>query len=55
MLSSDFAGGKIVPDPILCEKITYNVASSDEVDDLYLAYAVTKPMIRRKEIKTEHF
>jgi hypothetical protein len=53
LLGNDLAGGKVVPDPIVCEKLTSDVASDDENDDLYPAYAVTRSMTRRKEVEED--
>ena len=49
LLGNDLAGGKVVADPIVCEKITSNVASYDEDDDLYPACAVTRAMAKKKQ------
>jgi hypothetical protein len=46
----DLACSKVVPDPIVCEKIKSDVASEDENDDLYPACAVTRLMTRRKDV-----
>ncbi|KAK3087503.1 hypothetical protein FSP39_006727 [Pinctada imbricata] len=35
LLGNDLAGGKVVADPIVCEKITSDVVSDDEDDDLW--------------------
>ena len=48
LLGNDLAGGKVVPDPIVCEKLTSDVASENENDDLYPACAVTRSMTRKK-------
>ena len=48
LLGNDLAGGKVVPDPIVCETLTSDVASKDENDDLYPACAVTRSMTRKK-------
>ena len=53
LLGNDLAGGKVVPDPIVCEKLTSDVASEDENDDLYPACAVTRSMTRRKEVEED--
>ena len=53
LLGNDLAGGKVVPDPIVCEKLTSDVASDDENDDLYPACAVTRSMTRRKEVEED--
>lgn len=45
---NDLAGGKVVPDPIVCERVTSKVTSNDEDDDLYPAWSVTRPMARRQ-------
>jgi hypothetical protein len=49
LLGNDLAGGKVVPDPIVCEKLTSDVASDDENDDLYPVCAVTRSMTRIKK------
>ncbi|KAK3106890.1 hypothetical protein FSP39_002127 [Pinctada imbricata] len=48
LLGNDLAGGKVVADPIVCEKITSDVVSDDEDDDLYPACAVTRAMARNR-------
>jgi hypothetical protein len=53
LLGNDLAAGKVLPDPIVCEKLTSDVLSDDENDDLYPACAVTKLMTRRKEIEED--
>ena len=40
---------QVVADPIVCEKITSDVASDDEDDDLYPACAVTRAMAKKKQ------
>lgn len=54
MLGNDLAGGKVVPDPIVCERVTSNVTSDDKDDDLYPACAVTRAMARRQEMEADH-
>ena len=49
LLGNDLAGGKVVADPIVCEKITSDVAFDDEDDDLYPACAVTRAMAKKKQ------
>ena len=49
LLGNDLAGGKVVADPIVCEKITTDVAFDDENDDLYPACAVTRAMAKEKQ------
>ena len=49
LLGNDLAGGKVVADPIVCEKITSDVASEDKDDDLYPACAVTRAMAKKKQ------
>lgn len=44
----------VVPDPIVCEKVTSDVTSDDEDDDLYPACAVTRAMARRREMEADH-
>ncbi|XP_048742859.2 medium-chain acyl-CoA ligase ACSF2, mitochondrial-like [Ostrea edulis] len=51
---NDLAGGRVIPDPILCEKITSTVAPDEEDNDLYPACAVTRSMTRRKEANDDH-
>ncbi|KAK3084264.1 hypothetical protein FSP39_010811 [Pinctada imbricata] len=53
LLGNDLAGGKVVADPIVCEKITSDVESDDEDDDLYPACAVTRAMARKRLKETE--
>jgi hypothetical protein len=53
LLDNNLAAGKILPDPIVCKKLTSDVASDDENNDLYPASAVTKFMTRRKEIEED--
>lgn len=53
MLSNDLAGGKVVPDPIVCEKVTSIITLNDE-DDLYSACAVTRAITRKREIEADH-
>jgi hypothetical protein len=53
LLGNDLASGKVVPDPIACEKLTSDVASDDENDYLYPACAVTRSMTRRTEIEED--
>ncbi|KAK3102135.1 hypothetical protein FSP39_009074 [Pinctada imbricata] len=48
LLGNDLAGGKVVADPIVCEKITSDVVSDDKDDDLYPACAVTRAMARNR-------
>ena len=54
LLGNDLAGGKVVPDPIVCEKITPDVMCDDEDDDIYPACAVTRAMARRREMEADH-
>uniref|UniRef100_A0A8W8JI11 Uncharacterized protein n=1 Tax=Magallana gigas TaxID=29159 RepID=A0A8W8JI11_MAGGI len=54
LLGNDLAGGKVVPDPIVCERVTSNVTSDDGDDDLYPACAVTRAMARRREMEADH-
>ncbi|KAK3084422.1 hypothetical protein FSP39_016366 [Pinctada imbricata] len=53
LLGNDLAGGKVVADPIVCEKITSDVVSDDEDDDLYPACAVTRAMARNRQKEAE--
>jgi hypothetical protein len=53
LLCNDLAGCKVAPDPIVCEKLTSDVASEDENDDLYPACAVTISMTRRKDAEKD--
>jgi hypothetical protein len=53
LLDNDLAGGKIVPDPIVREKLTSNLTSEDENDNLYPACAVTRSMTRNKEVEED--
>jgi hypothetical protein len=53
LLGNDLAGGKVVPDPIVCEKLTSDLASNDESDDLYPACSVIELMTRKKEIEKD--
>lgn len=52
MIGNDLADGKVVPDPIVCEKVTLNITSDDEDDNLYPA--VTRAITRRLEMKADH-
>lgn len=54
LLGNYLAGGKVVPDPIVCERATSNVTSYDEDDVLYPACAVTRAMGRRREVEADH-
>lgn len=47
------AGGKVVPDPIVRERVTSNVTSDDEDDDFYPACAVTRAMTIRQEMDAD--
>jgi hypothetical protein len=53
LLGNDLPGGKVVPDPIVCEKLTSDVAFEDENDDLYTTCAITRSMTRRKEVEED--
>jgi hypothetical protein len=48
LLGNNLPGCKVVPDPIVCEKLASGVASEDE-NDLHPACAVTRSMTRRKD------
>lgn len=54
MLGNDLAGGKVVPDSIVCERVTSNITSDDEDGDLYPACAVTRAMAKRREMEADH-
>lgn len=54
LLGNDIAGGKVVPDPIVCEKVKSNATLDDQDDDLYPACAVTRAITRRREIVSDH-
>jgi hypothetical protein len=47
LLGNDLAGSEVIPDPIVCKKLTSDVTSEDENDDVYPACAVTRSMTRR--------
>lgn len=54
LLSNLLAGGKVVPDPIICEKITSNVMNNDEDEDIYPACVVTRAIKRKREKNADH-
>jgi hypothetical protein len=51
LLGNDLAGGKVVPDPKVCEKLTSDVTSEDENDDLYPSCAVTRSIPEEKKLR----
>uniref|UniRef100_A0A8W8M3J6 Uncharacterized protein n=1 Tax=Magallana gigas TaxID=29159 RepID=A0A8W8M3J6_MAGGI len=54
LLGNDLAGGKVEPDPRVCERVTSSVTSDEEDDDLYPACAVTRAIARRQEMEADH-
>lgn len=54
LLGNDLAGEKVVAAPIVCERVTSNVTSDDEDDDLYPACVVTTAIARRREMEADH-
>lgn len=54
LLGNDLASGKVVFDLIVCEKVTSNVTSDDEDDDLYPACAATRALAKGREMEADH-